>query len=81
MAVLFTFQTGNPLSSAFQTNITGANDGFTLVYSLLIGIFYLVAVVISFKGYKEFKYSLQNRGGSNMTTSAMRGPMSYGTLK
>ena len=57
MAAGFALQTGAPLSSAFKTGITGANDGFTLVYTFLIFVFYTVAVVLSFKGYKEFKYS------------------------
>ena len=80
VAALFALQTGAPLTNSFKTGITGANDGFTLVYTCLIGIFYLLAVVFSFKGYKEFKYSLQRGSGGNMTTS-VRGPMSYGTLK
>ena len=58
MAAGFALQKGTPISSAFQTGITGANDGFALVYTALVGIFYIVAVVFSFKAYKEFKFSL-----------------------
>ena len=57
MAAAFAIQTGSPISGAFKTGITGANDGFTLVYTVLIFIFYIVAVVLAFKGYKEFKFS------------------------
>lgn len=80
MAAGFALQTGTPLSSAFKTGINGANDGFTLVYTVLVFIFYTVAVVLSFKGYKEFKFSLQRRNNTNAPTS-IDGIMGYGTLK
>ena len=79
MAGGFALQTGSPLSSAFTTGITGANDGFTLVYTVLIFIFYAVAVTLSFKAYREFKYSLTTRNSNGPTD--IKGPMSYGTLK
>ena len=65
MAAGFALQRGSPLSSAFTTGITGANDGFTLVYTMLVFFFYAVAVVLAFWGYREFKFSMQRRNNSN----------------
>ena len=53
----FAIQTGAPLSSAFMSLIKGVNSTFTLVYMIFCLIFYVVAIILSFRAYREFKYA------------------------
>ena len=52
-------QTGQSLSSAFSSLLKGVNSTFTLVYMLLVLLFYVVAITLAFRAYREFKYSAQ----------------------
>ena len=59
MPALLSLQNGTALSAAYSSMIKNVNSTFTLVYMMLCLVFYVVAVILSFRGYREFKYSLQ----------------------
>ena len=61
----FAIQTGAPLSSAFMSLIKGVNSTFTLVYMIFCLIFYVVAIILSFRAYREFKYAHQRKAGQD----------------
>ena len=59
--------------------IKNVDPTVTLVFAIVIMVFYAIAVFISFRAYREFKYSHQmQRGAGNPQT---QNPMNYGTLK
>ena len=69
MPASLALQNGTALSSAYSSMIKDVNSTFTLVYMMLCLVFYVVAVVIAYRGYREFKYSYQmNRGTGNPQT-------------
>ena len=44
--------------------IHNVNSTFVLIYMILVTIFYVVAVSISYLAYREFKYMLQTDPGN-----------------
>ena len=79
MPASLALQNGTALSDAYSSMIKDVNSTFTLIYMMLCLAFYVVAVVIAYRGYREFKYSHQmQRGAGNPQT---QNPMNYGTLK
>ena len=79
MPAALALQNGTPLADSYQALIKNVSSTFTLVYMMLCLAFYVVAVTISYRGYREFKYSSFNTSGRS--TTQMQNPMSYGTLK
>mmetsp|Transcript_18366 Transcript_18366/g.22906 ORF Transcript_18366/g.22906 Transcript_18366/m.22906 type:complete len:81 (-) Transcript_18366:67-309(-) len=79
MAGGFAAQTGKPMNEAFQSMIKGINGTVVLVFTLICLVFYCIAIFISFRAYREFKYSFQMRAGPN--SAAVQNPMSYGSIK
>ena len=72
-------QQGKPISQGYQSMIKNVDPTVTLVFAIVIMVFYAIAVFISFRAYREFKYSHQmQRGAGNPQT---QNPMNYGTLK
>ena len=59
----FALQKGQNFTEAFQGLIKGVDPTVTLCFAIVILLFYCAAVFISFRAYREFKYSFQMRGG------------------
>ena len=79
MPACLALQNGTPLSSAYSSLIKGVNSTFTFIYMMLCLVFYVVAVIVSYRAYREFKYSSHMyRNGQNMQ---VQNPLNYGTLK
>ena len=53
----YALQTSKPLDQAFKSWIKEVPGSVTLVLMSVCLVFYIVAIWISFRAYKEFKYS------------------------
>ena len=70
-------QNGTALSDAYKSLIKNVNSGFTLTFMLGCMVFYIIAVIFSFKAYREFKYSHELRNQPINTGFNMN----YGSIK
>ena len=73
----FAVQTGSPLSSAFKSTVSGVSGNVLMVFSIICLCFYVVAIFISFRAYREFKYSAQINGRG----AGLENPLNYGSIK
>ena len=50
-------QNGTPIEDGYKSLLRNVNGTFTTIYMLSCLVFYVVAVCVSFRAYREFKYS------------------------